>query len=162
MNESVPETQYVLRSNRRVVLGWLFAGPLTPAFWIWLLNIWSEGRNSIVAEPIAWLGVAILWMITGLPSTVAVSIGFWLYSRLDSKSNGNLIGITASSAAITMGVAIIAAIITMGVEDFYGAFVVFQIGLFLGSIAALVMATMSFGILHLVAIKPQRLNEPTV
>lgn len=162
MSESVPEAQYVLRSTQRVISGWLLAGPLTPAFWIWLLNIWSESRSSIYTEPISWHGIAIAWLFTGLPSAVAVSIGFWLYSRLDSKSNGNLIGIAASSAAITLGIAIVVATIAMGVEDLYGAFFVFQVGLFIGSIAALIMAAMSFGILHLLAIKPQRMNAPIV
>ena len=147
-----------LRSRRRIWIAWLLAGPFTPVFWLWVLNLFRFEPGVLPSEP-TLLVFAGSWLFTGFPSMVGVSLGFVLYKRLKLKDEGNVYLVAISAALITaalfvfvlsVGIAIFEA--KAGRDPVFSIFFTLGVGSLLGSIAAVPMAVASFAVIRTVAL----------
>jgi hypothetical protein len=147
-----------LRSRQRIWIAWLFAGPLTPVFWLWVLNLFRFEPGVVPPEPTPLLFAA-WWLFTGLPSMIGVSIGYILYARLNLKDKGNVYLVAISSGLITL--ALFAVVIGAGLammqpsaEEGAGA-AVFGAGaaLFMGFVPASIMVLASYAVIRVIALE---------
>lgn len=156
-----PATLLLLKSPAHTFLAWLVAGPLTPAYWLWMLDLFSVTPGVQQPEP-TLIVFAGRWMFTGLPSTIAVSIGLLLYVRLKRKEKDQVYLAAFRAALITLALVLVCLSVALAIfESHEGRNPVFAIlsvlgiGGFIGSIAAIPMALVSFGVIRLIALRPE-------
>ena len=147
-----------IRSARHAIFAWLTAGPLTPAFWIWLVYTLLHSPK-FSTELSDWAGFGLLWLFTGLPSMIALSLGFALYGQLSIKTEANVSLVVLLASALTWVGATLFMIALYGSNDLYALGVILQIAISFGAIAALIMAVLSYALVRLIALK--RVPHPT-
>jgi hypothetical protein len=147
-----------LRSRRRIWIAWLLAGPLTPVFWLWVLNLFRFEHGVLPPEPTILL-IAGWWLFTGLPSMIGVSIGYILYARLNLKDKGNVYLVAISSGLITLALFAVTtgaglAMMQPTAEEGAGAAVFGVVGaLFIGFVPASTMVLASYVVIRTIALE---------
>ncbi|MEM5518436.1 hypothetical protein WNY37_15880 [Henriciella sp. AS95] len=91
------EWRFRFRSAPFAVIAWIMAGPLTPIYSVWILWLSKEYGFS---SPEDWEYVRSFWYITGLPSTIAVSLGYFLFLQLQTKTQRKTAQIVIVSAIV--------------------------------------------------------------
>lgn len=156
-----PVTLLLLKSRSHTFLAWLLAGPLTPVFWLWMLEIFRVSPGVQQPEPTLIVFVG-RWMFIGLPSTIAVSIGLLLYVRLKRKEKDKVYLAAFRAALITLVLVLACLSVALAILEsqegrnpVFAILSVLGIGGFIGSIAAIPMALVSFGVIRLIALRPE-------
>lgn len=150
-----------LRSRRRIWIAWLLAGPLTPVFWLWVLNLFRFEPGVFSPEPTLLL-LAVWWLFTGLPSMIGVSLGFVFYNRLKLRDEGNVYLVAISAAFVTAALFVVLLSIGLAIfeakagrDPVFSFFFTLGIGSVLGGIAAMTMAAASFAVIRIVALEEE-------
>ncbi|WP_084420022.1 hypothetical protein [Henriciella litoralis] len=155
-----PENLLLFRSPRLVLLAWLLAGPLTPAFWLWLL---IDGRPHLAELPL-------MLFVTAVPTTIGVSLALLIYTKFRIKSDINvflagLAAFTLTPVVLLLGLAGFDLIrqVSTGFDalNFLGlAGTLVSKFLPIAYVMGLPLALMSYSIIRVIALKRIRLNPP--
>ena len=147
MPSAIADVELEFRSPALAAVAWVLAGPLTPAFWIWLAIDPQLYEN---VSQVSWRVYGWVWMLTGLPSAAAVSLGYARFARLNSKTSDNVSLIVFGTATLVWLATVVMSVVVIGLS---GASAISGL-LSAGALAALIMAILSYWTVRLIALKP--------